>query len=54
MKVDKFIKITQSNMSVKVYSLKFNMFSRYDQSLLSSPRDQFSIFVTGFADLVKE
>ncbi|KAK4724033.1 hypothetical protein R3W88_026812 [Solanum pinnatisectum] len=41
-------------MSVKEYSLKFTLLSKYAPSLVSNPRDAMSRFVTGVSDLVKE
>ena len=38
-------------MSVEEYPLKFSTLSMYDPSLVSNPRDEMSLFVTGVADL---
>ena len=54
MKVEVFINLKQGNMRVEEYSLKFTMFSRYSQSLVSNPMDDMSRFVTRVAELVKE
>ena len=53
-KVNEFINLSQGNMSVDEYSLKFTLLSNYGLSLVSNPRDEMSGFVTGVADLVKE
>ena len=53
-KVEEFINIKQGNMSVKEYSWKFSMFSRYARSLVSNPRDEMSHFVTGVVDLGRD
>ena len=41
-------------MSVEEYSLKFSILSRYAPSIVSSVRDEMSLFVMGVADLVRE
>ena len=46
-KVYEFINLNQGNMSVEEYSLMFSMLSIYAPSLMSNPRDDMSIFVTG-------
>ena len=53
-KIEEFINLRQGNMSVEEYYLKFTLLSRYDQSLLSRPREEMSRFVTAVDDLVKE
>ena len=53
MKVEEFINLKQENMSVDEYSLKFTMFSMYDPSFVSSPREEMSR-LTSFANLVKK
>lgn len=54
LKVEEFINLREANMSVEEYYLKFTLLSRYDQSLLSRPREEMSRFVTAVDDLVKE
>ncbi|KAK4706933.1 hypothetical protein R3W88_033517 [Solanum pinnatisectum] len=41
-------------MSIKEYSFKFTLLSKYAPSLMSNPRDEISRFVTGVSDLVEE
>jgi len=52
--VEEFINLRQGSMSVKEYSLKFTLLSKYATSLVSNPRDDMSRFVTGVSDLIKE
>ena len=52
--VEEFINLKKCNMSVEEYSFKFSILSRYSPSLVSNPRDEISLFVTGVADLVRE
>ena len=53
-KVEEFINLTQGNMSVAEFSLKFTLLSRYVPFLVSSRRDEMTRIVTGVADLVIE
>ena len=53
-KVEEYLNLRQGNMNVEKYSLKFNLLSKYDPSLVSNPRNEMSWFMIGVADLVKE
>ena len=53
MKVQEFINLRQHNMSVEHYSFKFTSLSSYAPSLVSNPRNEMRMFMTGVADLVK-
>ena len=53
-KVEEFINLKKTHMSVEEYSLNFSMISKYAPSLLSNTRDKMSRFVTRVADLVYE
>lgn len=49
-----FIKLKKASKSVKEYSLKFTIFSKYSLRLLDSPRNLMNRFMTGVSELVKE
>ena len=53
-KVMEFINLHQGCMSVHEYSLKFTKLSEYAPSLVSDPRDEMSLFVTGVSDDLQE
>ena len=53
-KVEEFINLKLSNMSVEEYSLKFSKLYKYAPYLMSNPRDEMSRFATGVADIVRE
>ena len=53
-KIEEFINLRQGGISVEDYSLKFMFSSKYAPSLVSTPRDEISMFFTGVSDIVKE
>ena len=53
-KVVEFIHLRQGFMSVLEYSLKLTKFSKYAPSLVSNPRDEMNLFVTGVSDDCQE
>ncbi|XP_049350324.1 uncharacterized protein LOC125814924 [Solanum verrucosum] len=53
-KFGEFINLKQGRMSVKEYSLKFTLFSKYAPSLVANPRDLMNRFMMGVFELVEE
>ena len=51
---EEFIHLRQGCMSVKEYSLKYILLSKYAPSLMSNPRDDMSRLLTSVSDIVKE
>ncbi|XP_069144520.1 uncharacterized protein [Solanum lycopersicum] len=49
-KVLEFINLSRGGISVNEYSWKFNKLSKYSPSMVSDPRDEFSLFWTGMFD----
>ncbi|KAH0705927.1 hypothetical protein KY285_010447 [Solanum tuberosum] len=53
-KLGEFINLKQGSMSVKEYSLKFTLLSKYAPILVANPRDLMNRFMTGVSELVEE
>ena len=53
-KVTEFINLHQGGKSVHEYSLEFINFSKYAPYLVSNPRDQMILFVTGVSEDLQE
>ena len=54
MNVEDLINLSQGNMSLEEYSLKFTLLSKYATSLVANTRYEMSRFVIGVFSLVKE
>ncbi|XP_070054693.1 uncharacterized protein [Nicotiana tomentosiformis] len=48
-RVDQFLALKQSNMSVREYSLRFDSLARYAPSIVATMRDRIHIFIAGLA-----
>ena len=53
MNVEDLINLSQGNMSLEEYSLKFTLLSKYATSLVANTRYEMSRFVIGVSNLVK-
>ncbi|XP_049372734.1 uncharacterized protein LOC125837700 [Solanum verrucosum] len=51
-KVEEFINLKQAIMSVKEYSLKLTLLSKYAPSIVASPRDMMSRYLAGVSKVV--